>query len=80
MAAGRLWIVAVDLDVGRRVVFGAPGRRPSTVGEAVEASCAIPGYFAPVTIDGTRYVDGGVHSTTNGDLLATWIRGPTSSS
>ena len=33
-----------------------PRRR---VGEAVEASCAIPGYFAPVTIDGARYVDGG---------------------
>ena len=37
--------------------------------ELVEASCAIPGYFSPVTIDGARYVDGGVHSTTNGDLL-----------
>ena len=41
-----------------------------TVGEAVEASCAIPGYFSPVTIDGARYVDGGVHSTTNADLVA----------
>jgi len=69
----RLWIVAVELDVGRRVVFGRDerldGDQPS-VGQAVQASCAIPGYFAPVTIGETRYVDGGVHSTTNADLAA----------
>ena len=38
----RLWIVAVDLDVGPRVVFGRPGAPAVTVGQAVEASCAIP--------------------------------------
>ena len=65
-----VWIVAVELDVGPRVVFGRPGAPVVTVGEAVEASCAIPGYFSPVTIDGARYVDGGVHSTTNADLVA----------
>jgi NTE family protein len=65
-----VWIVAVELDVGPRVVFGRPGAPVVTVGEAVEASCAIPGYFAPVTINGNRYVDGGVHSTTNADLAA----------
>jgi NTE family protein len=66
-----LWIVAVDLDVGPRVVFGRPGAPAVTVGQAVEASCAVPGYFTPVSIDGTRYVDGGVHSTTNADLVVT---------
>jgi NTE family protein len=65
-----LWIVAVDLDVGRRIVFGRSSSPAATIGEAVEASCAIPGYFAPVTIDGARYVDGAVHSTTNADLIA----------
>jgi NTE family protein len=64
-----LWIVAVDLDVGTRVVFGRPDEPAVTVGRAVEASCAIPGFFAPVTVDGSRYVDGGVHSTTNADLV-----------
>jgi NTE family protein len=64
-----LWIVAVDLDVGLRVVFGRPDAPEATVGEAVEASCAIPGHFVPVTIDGARYVDGAVHSTTNADLV-----------
>ena len=33
------------------------------------ASCAIPGYFRPVTIENTEYVDGGVHSVTNADVL-----------
>ena len=65
-----LWIVAVDLDVGSRVVFGRRGSPEVSVGAAVEASCAIPGYFAPVSIDGIRYVDGAVHSTTNADLVA----------
>jgi NTE family protein len=37
---------------------------------AVAASCAIPGFFEPVRIDGARYVDGGAHSPTNADLVA----------
>jgi NTE family protein len=36
---------------------------------AVAASCAVPGYFAPVRIGGHTYVDGGVHSPTNAALL-----------
>jgi NTE family protein len=65
------WIVAVELDTGRRVVFGRAGSPGVTVAEAVAASCAIPGYFQPVTIDDVRYVDGGVHSPTNADVLRT---------
>ena len=65
-----LWIVAVDLDTGRRTVFGRPGAPRATPAEAVQASCAIPAYFEPVEIDGARYVDGGVHSTTNADVVA----------
>ncbi|HMK63751.1 MAG TPA: patatin-like phospholipase family protein, partial [Acidimicrobiales bacterium] len=38
--------------------------------QAVAASCAIPGYFAPVVIEGTRYVDGGAHSTSNLAVVA----------
>lgn len=67
-----LWIVAVSLDVGNRVVFGRD-EASATVGQAVQASCAVPGYFAPVTVDGVRYVDGGVHSTTNADLAANLV-------
>ncbi|HEX6538980.1 MAG TPA: patatin-like phospholipase family protein [Candidatus Dormibacteraeota bacterium] len=66
-----LWVCAVRLDDGRRVVFGRDADVPdTTVGRAVAASCAMPGYFAPVDIGGARYVDGGMFSTTNADLLA----------
>lgn len=68
--AAKLWIVAVRRRDGRRVVFGSPGAPPVDVGSAVAASCAIPAYFAPIQIDGVDYIDGGVHSPTNADLLA----------
>jgi NTE family protein len=64
---GRLRIAAVDRRNGRRVVFGSPGAPNATVAEAVEASCTVPWLFAPVTIDGREYVDGGVWSPTNLD-------------
>jgi NTE family protein len=65
---GRLGIVAVDRGSGRRVVFGSDGAPEASVPDAVAASCAIPGFFAPVEIGGRRYVDGGVWSPTNLDL------------
>ena len=64
---GRLAVSAVDLDSGRRVMFGRPDAPPASVGQAVEASCAIPGVFRPVSIDGREYVDGGAWSPTNMD-------------
>ena len=65
-----LWLPTVRLRDGARVVFGQDGAPESDVGSAVAASCAIPGYYAPVHIAGERYIDGGAHSTTNADLLA----------
>ena len=65
-----LWVCAVDLSTGRRTVFGRPGGPPAALSDAVAASCAIPGFFTPVTIGGHSYVDGGVHSSTNADLMA----------
>lgn len=64
-----LWICAVDLGSGDRVVFGRDGLDAS-VGTAVQASSSIPGFFRPVTHDGRRFIDGGVHSPTNADLVA----------
>jgi NTE family protein len=64
---GRLRVCCVDKRSGRRVVFGAPGAPPASVGEAVAASCAIPWVFAPVRIGEREYVDGGVWSVTNLD-------------
>jgi NTE family protein len=65
-----LWIIAMDYDTGRRVAFGRAGSPRARLSEAVKASCAIPGWFAPVTINGRRYVDGGTCSPTSLDLLA----------
>lgn len=64
---GRLRISAVELESGRRVMFGAPGAPGASVRQAVEASCAIPGVFRPVVVGGRSYVDGGAWSPTNMD-------------
>jgi NTE family protein len=60
------WIVATNYGSGRRVVFGR--ERKTDVASAVAASCAIPGVFGPVEINGREYVDGGIASPTNADL------------
>jgi NTE family protein len=65
-----LWVCALRLRDGARVVFGRDSVNVADVGAAVEASCAIPGFLQPVTIDGDTYVDGGAHSPTNADLVA----------
>lgn len=65
-----VWVVAMDYDSGRRVAFGREGAPEARLDEAVMASCAIPGWYAPVSIGGRRYVDGGTLSTTSADLLA----------
>jgi NTE family protein len=66
-----LRICTVRRSDGARVVFGREGAPPARLAAAVLASCAIPGYFQPVDIAGTEYVDGGVHSATNADVLRT---------
>ena len=66
---GGLRICAVRRSDGARVVFGRDGAPPARLAPAVLASCAIPGYFRPVTIDDVEYMDGGVHSATNADVL-----------
>jgi NTE family protein len=67
-----LYICGVRRRDGKRVVFGREGAPRTDVAHAVAASCAIPGYFHPVEIDGEMYVDGGVHSPTNADVLDGW--------
>ncbi|TAL22831.1 MAG: patatin-like phospholipase family protein [Frankiales bacterium] len=64
------WIVAMDVDRTRRVVFGRDGAPHASLREAVMASCAIPGWYAPVRIGRRDYVDGGVCSPTSLDLVA----------
>lgn len=63
------WIVACDYGTGERIVFGREGSPATGIDKAVAASCAIPGFFAPVRIGDRCYVDGGLHSMSNADLL-----------
>jgi NTE family protein len=62
-----LQIVTVDASSGETRVF----TRADGVDlvDAVAASCAVPGIWPPVTIEGRRYIDGGVRSSTNVDLV-----------
>lgn len=61
-------LVAVDAESGAPRVFD----RSSGVSlvDAVAASCAVPGVWPPVTIEGHRYIDGGIRSNENADLAA----------
>ncbi|MFD8076391.1 patatin-like phospholipase family protein [Streptomyces sp. NPDC059718] len=58
-------IVAVDAETGQPRVFD--GSCGVGLVDAVAASCAVPGVWPPVTIEGRRFVDGGVRSATNAD-------------
>lgn len=64
---GRLRVVCVERDSGRRVVFGAPGAPAATVAQAIQASCSVPWLHRPVEIDGRAYLDGGLWSPTSID-------------
>jgi len=61
-----LLICAVDCQSGELRVFSRDDGVPINV--ACAASCAVPGLFPPVEIDGHRYTDGGVRSWTSADL------------
>src|SRR5581483_1137813 len=61
--------MAVDYRSARRVAFGRAGSPPAKLPDAVAASCAIPGFYRCVQIGGRQYVDGGVYSTSNLDVL-----------
>jgi NTE family protein len=63
------WAVAADYGTGQRVAFGRAGSPPALLPDAVAASCAIPGFYRDVEIGGRRYVDGGIRSTSNLDVL-----------
>lgn len=62
-------MVAYDVRAGERVVFGGPGSPFATVGEALRASWATPGWMPPVPIGDRIFVDGGMGSTASVDLV-----------
>lgn len=63
-----LRIVTVDATTGAERVFTAADG--ADLVDVVAGSCAVPGIWPPMTIDGRRYIDGGVRSSTNVDLVA----------
>ena len=68
----RMATVAVDAATGQRRMFD----RDSGVGlvDAVAACSAVPGIWPPVTIGEVRYVDGGIYSSCNADLVVGYDR------
>jgi NTE family protein len=79
------WIVAMDYDTGRRVVFGRPGSPELPLSAAVRASCAIPAWFAPVEAAGRRFVDIGTVTSASLDIVSplaldeVWVFAPMAS-
>jgi NTE family protein len=69
---GLLLIVAVDTETGETRIFDRLSG--TTLVDAVSASCAVPGIWPPVTIDGRRYMDGGARSSDNADLALGYAR------
>ncbi len=65
---GRLRVTAVDVQTGAVRVFDGSDEGVSLV-DAVTASCAVPGVYPPVPIQGRLYIDGGARSGANADLL-----------
>jgi NTE family protein len=63
------WVVACDYSTGHRVAFGREDAPRARLDDAVAASCAIPGFYRPVEIAGRKYVDGGIWSTSNLDVV-----------
>ena len=61
--ANKLYVIAVDLDTGESVKFGAPGYDHVPISRAVQASSALPGLYPPVEIDGHSFVDGALQKT-----------------
>lgn len=59
----KLYVIAVDLDNGQAVRFGAEGWDDVPISKAVQASCALPGLYPPVEVRDRHFVDGALRRT-----------------
>jgi len=67
--AAPLYVVAVDLDSGKAVRFGAEGWDEVPISRAVQASAALPGLYPPVNVRGRHYVDGALRRTMHASVV-----------
>ncbi|SMC90434.1 NTE family protein [Lentzea albidocapillata] len=67
-----LKVTAVDAVNGKFVAFDRDSGVPLV--HAVASSCAVPLVWPPVSINGSRYMDGGMRSVANADLAAGYSR------
>jgi NTE family protein len=63
---------AVDAESGEFVTWSKDSGVPLV--RAIASSCCVPGIFPPITINGRRYIDGGMKSGTNAELAAGYER------
>jgi NTE family protein len=64
----RLVATAIDVATGEAVALDARSGVPFV--DAIAASCAVPTFMPMITIQGRRYMDGGMASQTHADLAA----------
>ena len=64
-----LFIPAINLDTGHRVIFGEPGARDVPISRAIRASAAVPLLFRPVRIAHQDFVDGGIERNLPVDVV-----------
>ena len=63
---------AVNAESGEFVLWNRDSEAP--LSKAVASSCSVPGVYPPVTINGNRYIDGGMRSSTNADVATGYER------
>jgi NTE family protein len=63
-----VFVTAVDVDRGQRVVFGPGYEERVPISQAVTASCCVPGLFRPYRIGDRYFLDGEVVRTLSADL------------
>jgi predicted acylesterase/phospholipase RssA len=66
--ARQLYIIATDLDTGKRAVFGQGYQADVPISLAVSASSALPIVYKPIKIGDKEYVDGGMRGNASLDL------------
>ncbi|HUI59620.1 MAG TPA: patatin-like phospholipase family protein [Steroidobacteraceae bacterium] len=64
----RLYVVATNLNTGESVNFGGPDCDRVPISRALLASCALPGLYRAVEIDGEYFVDGALVRTMHASL------------